>query len=159
MSLSKHYQPDEMEPKLQSAWESAEVYHYFSGDQVSIYSIDTPPPTVSGSLHLGHTYSYTHTDVFARFHRMRGENVFYPMGFDDNGLPTERLVERKLGATAEEIGRQTFIEKCLQISQEIESEYQNLWQRLGLSIDWRYTYRTFDECSRRTSQRSFIDLY
>ncbi len=159
MSLSKHYQPDEMEPKLQSAWESAEVYHYFSGDQVSIYSIDTPPPTVSGSLHLGHTYSYTHTDVFARFHRMRGENVFYPMGFDDNGLPTERLVERKLGATAEEIGRQTFIEKCLQISQEIESEYQNLWQCLGLSIDWRYTYRTIDECSRRTSQRSFIDLY
>jgi valyl-tRNA synthetase len=108
---------------------------------------------------LGHTYSYTHPDIFARFHRMRGDNVFYPMGYDDNGLPTERLVERQLGLIALEIGRQVFIENCLQVSKETEQGYQTLWQRLGLSIDWRYTYRTIDDCSRLTSQRSFIDLY
>ncbi|MGW8142936.1 MAG: valine--tRNA ligase [Anaerolineales bacterium] len=159
MPLAKHYQPGETEPRLHSIWEAAGVYHFSPSDRRAIYSIDTPPPTVSGSLHLGHTYSYTHTDVFARYHRMRGENVFYPMGYDDNGLPTERLVESKLGNTAVEIGRQTFIDKCLQISQEIERDYQTLWQRLGLSIDWRYMYRTIDDCSRRTSQLSFIELY
>ena len=159
MSFPKHYNPGEAEPKLQELWENAGVYHYASNDQRPVYSIDTPPPTVSGNLHLGHTYSYTHTDVFARFHRMRGENVFYPMGYDDNGLPTERLVERLLGVTAPEIGRQAFIEQCLQVSKKIEQDYQDLWQRLGLSIDWRYTYRTIDDCARLTSQRSFIDLY
>jgi valyl-tRNA synthetase len=87
VSLLKHYDPVEAEPKLQALWENAGVYQYTSNDDRPVYSIDTPPPTVSGNLHLGHIYSYTHTDVFARFHRMRGENVFYPMGFDDNGLP------------------------------------------------------------------------
>jgi valyl-tRNA synthetase len=159
VSLPKHYDPVEAEPKLQALWENAGVYHYTSNDDRPVYSIDTPPPTVSGNLHLGHTYSYTHTDVFARFHRMRGENVFYPMGFDDNGLPTERLVERLLGVTAPDIGRQAFIEQCLQVSKKIEQDYQDLWQRLGLSIDWRYTYRTIDDCARLTSQGSFIDLY
>jgi valyl-tRNA synthetase len=90
---------------------------------------------------------------------MRGENVFYPMGFDDNGLPTERLVEQLLGVTAPEIGRQAFIDQCLQTSKKIEKDYQDLWQRLGLSIDWRYTYRTIDDCARLTSQRSFLELY
>jgi valyl-tRNA synthetase len=159
MSLPKRYQPKETEPRLHAIWEAAGVHQYSAGDDRPVYSIDTPPPTVSGMLHLGHTYSYTHTDVFARFHRMRGENVYYPMGYDDNGLPTERLVEHMSGTSAIEIGRQAFIEKCLQISQEFEKDYQILWQSLGLSIDWRYTYRTIDECSRRTSQRSFIDLY
>jgi valyl-tRNA synthetase len=90
---------------------------------------------------------------------MNGYNVFYPMGYDDNGLPTERLVERRLGITASEVGREAFVEKCLEVSEEEEKNYESLWQRLGLSIDWRYTYRTIDELSQRTSQLSFLDLY
>ena len=159
MSLPKRYKPGEIEPELQALWEVNGVYLYKSNDDHPVYSIDTPPPTVSGNLHLGHTYSYTHTDVFARFHRMRGENVFYPMGFDDNGLPTERLVEKELGIRASDIDHQQFVEKCQEVSELVEQEYQDLWQRLGLSIDWRYKYRTIDHCSRLTSQRSFIDLY
>ena len=159
MPLAKRYDPKKIEPQIQVFWEGAGIYRYAPGDERPVFSIDTPPPTVSGNLHLGHTYSYTHADVFARFHRMRGENVFYPMGFDDNGLPTERLVESQLGITATEIGRSAFIEKCLQVSEELEQDYKNLWQRLGLSIDWDYTYRTIDECSRKTSQRSFIELF
>jgi len=159
MTLPKKYVPSEIEPRLQDLWEEAGVNHFQNQSDRPVYSIDTPPPTVSGKLHLGHTYSYTHTDVFARFRRMRGDNVFYPMGYDDNGLPTERLVERLLGTTASEIGQQAFIEKCLQLSQQAELEYQQLWQRLGLSMDPRYTYRTIDDLSQRTSQLSFIDLY
>ena len=114
---------------------------------------------MSGHLHLGHVYSYSHTDFLARYARMRGYNVFYPMGFDDNGLPTERLVEKTRGVRAPEIGRAAFIQQCLEVSEEAERDYRALWSRLGLSIDWRYTYRTIDERSRRTSQWSFLDLY
>jgi len=159
MALPKHYDPKEAEPRLAQAWRSAGVYHYQPGAVAPVFSIDTPPATVSGHLHLGHVYSYSHTDFIARFKRMSGHNVFYPMGFDDNGLPTERLVEKRQGITAAQVGRAAFIEKCLQVSEEAEQDYRALWQRLGLSIDWRYTYRTIDERSRRTSQLSFIDLY
>lgn len=159
MSIPKRYNPNTHEPRLQAGWLDAGTYHFDLGSNAPVYSIDTPPPTVSGFLHLGHVYSYSQTDFFARFWRMNGYNVFYPMGYDDNGLPTERLVERQLKITATGVGRQVFIEKCLEVSEEAEKAYQNLWQRLGLSIDWRYTYRTIDEHSRRTSQRSFIDLY
>jgi valyl-tRNA synthetase len=159
MSLSKRYNPDEIEPRLCATWQALGVYQFSPGKAGPVYSIDTPPATVSGFLHLGHVYSYSHPDFVARFWRMRGYNVFYPMGYDDNGLPTERLVEKRQGITASEIGRAAFIETCLKTSREAESEYQALWQRLGLSIDWRHTYRTIDERSRRTSQLSFIDLY
>jgi valyl-tRNA synthetase len=127
--------------------------------QGPVYSIDTPPPTVSGHLHLGHVYSYSQTDFMARFWRMNGHDVFYPMGYDDNGLPTERLVERRLGIKDSEVGREAFIEACLKVSEEEETSYEALWRRLGLSIDWRYTYRTIDERSRRISQLSFLDLH
>ncbi len=159
MTLPKKYIPAAEEPRLQALWEEQGVYDFHADDDRPVYSIDTPPPTVSGNLHLGHTYSYTHTDVFARFHRMRGENVFYPMGFDDNGLPTERLVEKELGVRASEIDRRQFIRKCQEVSEAVEEEYQALWRRLGLSIDWRYTYRTIDNCARLTSQQSFVELY
>lgn len=159
MSLSKRYNPNTAEPRLQKKWQEEGIYHFSPDVEGPIYTIDTPPPTVSGHLHLGHTYSYSHTDFMARFWRMNGYHIFYPMGFDDNGLPTERLVERTEGVKAREIGRQAFIEKCLATSEEAEKDYQALWQRLGLSIDWRYTYRTIDEDSRRTSQLSFLDLY
>ncbi len=158
MSLAKRYDPKEAEPRLALDWQRGGVYHFKPETGRPVYSIDTPPPTVSGHLHLGHCYSYSHTDFMARFWRMNGYKVFYPMGFDDNGLPTERLVEKRLGITAAQIGRHAFIEKCLQVSEQAEADYQALWQRLGLSIDWRYTYRTIDERSRRISQLSFIDL-
>lgn len=158
MPLPKHYTPQESEPRLEAQWQRGGVYHFDPQRDAPVYSIDTPPPTVSGHLHLGHVYSYSHADFIARFWRMNGRNVFYPMGYDDNGLPTERLVEKRLGITAAQVGRSAFIEKCLQISEEAERDYQQLWQRLGLSIDWRYTYRTIDERSRRACQLSFIDL-
>jgi valyl-tRNA synthetase len=140
-------------------WQETGTYEFDLGAQGPIYSIDTPPPTVSGHLHLGHVYSYSQTDFVARFWRMNGCNVFYPMGYDDNGLPTERLVERRLGIRDGDIGRDAFIEACLAVSEEEERKYEQLWRRLGLSIDWRYTYRTIDERSRRISQFSFIDLH
>ncbi|MFL7893252.1 MAG: valine--tRNA ligase [Anaerolineales bacterium] len=159
MPLPKKYMPGIEEPNLYTLWEVNGIYSFAPGDDRPIFSIDTPPPTVSGKLHLGHIYSYTSTDIFARFHRMRGENVLYPMGFDDNGLPTERLVEKQLGIRASEIDLHEFVKKCQEVSIQAEKEYQEVWQRLGLSIDWTHTYRTIDHCSRLTSQRSFIDLY
>jgi valyl-tRNA synthetase len=158
MALAKRYDPKEAEPRLAQDWLRSGVYGYKPESGRPVYSIDTPPPTVSGHLHLGHCYSYSHTDFMARFWRMNGCEVFYPMGFDDNGLPTERLVEKRLGVSAAQIGRTAFIEKCLEVSEQAEADYQALWQRLGLSIDWRYTYRTIDRRARRISQLSFIDL-
>ncbi len=159
MSLPKRYNPATAEPELQTSWQQAGTYHFSRTSNKPVYSIDTPPPTVSGHLHLGHVYSYSQTDFMARFWRMNGYNVYYPMGFDDNGLPTERLVEKRLHITAPQIGRKAFIEKCLEMSAQEEKNYEALWQRLGLSIDWRYTYSTINTLSRRTSQLSFIDLY
>jgi valyl-tRNA synthetase len=159
MSLPKHYIPSEQEPALDALWQQTGLYHFSLDSGAPVFSIDTDPPTVSGNLHLGHVFSYTHTDIIARFWRMRGYNVFYPMGFDDNGLPTERLVERRLGLRAADIGRAAFIERCLAIGKEAERDYRALWTRLGLSVDWRYTYRTIDDTARRTSQWSFLDLY
>lgn len=159
MGLAKYYKPEEAEIRLQTQWQAMGIYHFKPDSDAPVYSIDTPPPTVSGNLHLGHVYSYSHPDFIARFYRMNGYNVFYPMGYDDNGLPTERLVEKRLGINALQIGRQNFIKKCLEISEEAEKDYQELWKRLGLSIDWRYTYRTIDDHSRRCAQQSFIELY
>ncbi len=159
MSLPKQYDPRTAEPALQDRWLREGTYHFQRDDQRPIYAIDTPPITASGNLHLGHTYSYSHADFLARFWRMNGYNVFYPMGYDDNGLATERLVEKLLGIRAPQVGRAAFIEQCLKISAGAEKNYQALWQRLGLSVDWRCTYRTIDEQSRKTSQWSFLDLY
>ncbi len=159
MSLPKRYNPSTTEPELQKQWQQAGTYHFNLNSEAPVYSIDTPPATVSGKLHLGHTFSYSHPDFIARFWRMRGYNIFYPMGYDDNGLPTDKLVERELGISASEIGRGTFTKKCLEISVEAEKEYEQLWKRLGLSIDWSYTYRTIDENSRRISQLSFLKLH
>ncbi len=159
MTLAKRYNPAIAEPARRDQWLAHGTYHFDPDKTGPIFSIDTPPPTVSGHLHLGHVYSYSHTDFMARFMRMNGRNVFYPMGFDDNGLPTERLVERWEGITAADVGRQAFIERCLAVSEKAEADYRALWQRLGLSIDWRYSYRSIDENSRRLAQWSFIDLH
>lgn len=159
MPLPRRYDPAEAEPVLMQTWSDEDVYRFDPTSDRPIYSIDTPPPTVSGHLHLGHVYSYSHADFIARYRRMRGDNVFYPIGFDDNGLPTERLVERRLGIDAQTVGRTAFIEKCLEVSEQAEEEYRDLWMRLGLSFDWRHTYRTIEARSRRTCQYSFLELH
>lgn len=159
MSLPKRYHPQTIEPELQARWHQAGTYTFDPDSDAQVFSIDTPPATVSGRLHLGHTYSYSHPDFIARFWRMNGHNVFYPMGFDDNGLPTERLVVKQLGLQPSEVGRGAFIQSCLKLSQQAEDEYQQIWQRLGLSIDWTYTYRTIDDQSRLIAQTSFLELH
>ncbi len=159
MALPKRYDPGIEEPERQAFWQQSGVYQFAPEADGPLYSVDTPPPTVSGHLHLGHVYSFSHTDFMVRFWRMNGCNIFYPMGYDDDGLPTERLVEKWRGVTASQIGRRAFINECLAVSEETEKLYEALWRRLGLSIDWRYTYRTIDERSRRISQWSFLDLY
>ncbi len=158
-SLPKRYDAAAVELRLHTFWQETGVHKFEPEEDTPTYSIDTPPPTVSGDLHLGHAYSYSQTDFLARFWRMYGFNVFYPMGFDDNGLPTERLVERQLGIRSYEVDRGMFEDECRRISEEAEIKYEQLWKRLGLSIDWRYTYRTIDDLSRRIAQWSFIDLY
>jgi valyl-tRNA synthetase len=158
MNLPKRYNPKTSEPKLQEQWERLGVYR-FRGDQGLVYSIDTPPATVSGHLHLGHVYSYSQPDFMARFWRMMGRDIFYPMGFDDNGLPTGRLVEKLTGQSAREMGRETFAARCEAIGAEYGAQYEALWRRLGLSVDWRQTYRTIEPRAQRISQHSFIELY
>ncbi len=158
MSLTRQYEALPAERAIEQQWQDSGVYHFRPDGDAPIYAIDTPPASVSGRLHLGHVYSYAHADFFARYRRMRGDNVFYPMGFDDNGLPTERLVERTRGVRASEIGRAAFIRECLAVSAEVEAEYEALWRRLGLSVDWRYTYRTIDDDARRVAQWGFLDL-
>ncbi|MEM7028782.1 MAG: valine--tRNA ligase [Chloroflexota bacterium] len=158
--LPKKYKPQEAEARIQQFWADNGVFTFDRDDDTRpIYAIDTPPPTVSGELHLGHVYSYSQAEFMARFWRMRGYNVYYPMGYDDNGLPTERLVEQHRKIRAQDVGRQAFIDACLATSHDIEAQYEQLWQRLGLSVDWNYTYSTINTESRRIAQWSFLDLY
>ncbi len=153
------YHPQTQEARWQRFWEEQGIFHFSLEDERPVYAIDTPPPTVSGDLHLGHCYSYSQTDFMARFWRMNGHNVYYPMGWDDNGLPTERLVEQRLGIKPAQVGREAFIEAILNVTQEFEAQYEWIWRRLGLSVDWRHTYTTISPLARKISQYSFIDLY
>jgi valyl-tRNA synthetase len=159
MPLPLRFDPSTAEPHLQSAWETAGLYHFDPSDPRPIFAVDTPPPTVSGEIHIGHVYSYVQAEAMIRFWRMQGYNVFYPFGFDDNGLPTERFVERSHGIRANEIGRAAFIEACLQTSTEVEERFEQFWKRLGMSVDWRHRYSTITPIARRTAQWSFIDLF
>ena len=163
------------------AWDTEGTYRFdATAERSAVYAIDTPPPTVSGSLHMGHVFSYTHTDTLARFHRMCGKSVFYPMGWDDNGLPTERRVQNFFGVRCDpsvpyqagfqppfrgdppkdhqavSISRPNFIELCEELTHEDEKVFEDLFRRLGLSVDWSYLYATIDERSRRISQRAFL---
>jgi valyl-tRNA synthetase len=176
---------DGLEAKWVPRWEESGVYRFDeAADKEQIYSIDTPPPTASGSLHVGHVFSYTHTDVIARFQRMLGKEVFYPMGWDDNGLPTERRVQNYYGVRCDPtlpyqsdftppqvggdnksskasdqlpISRQNFIELCEKLTEEDEKAFENLWRNLGLSVDWAQTYRTISKNAQFVSQKSFLN--
>lgn len=157
--LPNHYHFREAEPKLARLWDESGIYAFDANGPGPIFTIDTPPPTVSGELHLGHCYSYTQADVIARFRRMCGDRVFYPMGFDDNGLPTERFVEKTIGRKATEMGRAAFIDACLALTEQTEDRFEALWRRLGLSVDWRARYSTISPEARLASQWSFILLH
>ncbi|HEY8551298.1 MAG TPA: valine--tRNA ligase [Vicinamibacterales bacterium] len=168
-----------LERKWLARWEADGIYRFDrTAPRERVYSIDTPPPTVSGSLHVGHVFSYTHTDILARYHRMRGRAVFYPMGWDDNGLPTERRVQNyfgvrcdpslpynpsfvppeKPGKTPIAISRPNFIELCERLTAEDEKAFEELWRHLGLSVDWSLTYSTVGRKAQRVSQRAFLRL-
>ncbi len=156
--MDKKYDHLKAEAEAQELWHKQDTYA-LENNPGPLYSIDTPPPTVSGSLHIGHIFSYTQTDIIARYKRMSGFSVFYPFGFDDNGLPTERYVEKKLNINAHALTRSAFIELCLQETVAIEKQFEQLWRRIGLSVDWKLSYSTIDERARNISQLSFIELY
>jgi valyl-tRNA synthetase len=182
-TLPKHFDSAAAEARWHAHWERLGVYAYDpSRPREETYVVDTPPPTVSGSLHVGHVFSYTHADVLVRQRRMRGDNVFYPMGWDDNGLPTERRVQNyfhvrcdpkapvepglRLTPAPEKtkepprlVSRPNFIELCLALTREDEEAFKALWRRLGLSVDWREEYSTIDERCRHLAQLSFRDLW
>ncbi|MGE0879627.1 MAG: valine--tRNA ligase [Acidimicrobiia bacterium] len=168
---------DGLEAFFIDRWESSGVYRFDrSTPRSDVYAVDTPPPTVSGSLHVGHVFSYTHTDTIARYQRMQGRAVYYPMGWDDNGLPTERRVQNYFGVRCDPslpydpsfnppekpgkdqlpVSRRNFIELCERLTHEDEQAFEALFRRLGLSVDWAHTYSTIDERSRRASQRAFL---
>ena len=158
MALEGNYDAVVSEEKWQKFWESEGIYKYDPTSDKEVYSIDTPPPTVSGKLHIGHVFSYTQAEIVARYHRMLGKNVMYPFGFDDNGLPTEILTERETGIKGSDIPREEFNEKCLEVSSKYREQFKDLWQRLGFSCDWDSAYSTISPQSQRISQRSFLDL-
>jgi valyl-tRNA synthetase len=159
MKLPKRYDARAAETRWQRRWAEQGLYRFDRFPDRPIYSIDTPPPTVSGAIHIGHVFSYMQAEIVARFWRLRGHNVYYPFGFDDNGLPSERLVEKEKGVKATEVGRERFVEMCLELTREYEKEFKAFWQTLGISCDWSEDYSTIDPRSQRISQRSFIDLY
>jgi valyl-tRNA synthetase len=172
---------DGVDSRLVEQWERDGIYRFDrTAERKDIFSIDTPPPTVSGSLHMGHVFSYTHTDTLARFWRMRGKSVFYPMGWDDNGLPTERRVQNYYGVSCDPslsyvenfeppfrgdppkdsraipISRPNFIELCDELTAQDEKVFEDLFRRLGLSVDWSLLYTTISEHARRTAQNAFL---
>lgn len=171
-----------IEAHWSKAWDTEAVYTFDrTRPRAEVFAIDTPPPTVSGSLHMGHVFSYTHTDTVARYWRMRGKSVFYPMGWDDNGLPTERRVQNFYGVTCDSsvpydpaftppfqgdppkdhkavpISRPNFIELCNILTHEDEKVFEDLFRRLGLSVDWSLLYTTIEDRSRKVSQRAFLN--
>ena len=173
---------DGIEDRWSQAWETEAVYRFDRArSRDDVFAIDTPPPTVSGSLHMGHVFSYTHTDTLARFWRMNGKAVFYPMGWDDNGLPTERRVQNYYGVTCDSsvpydpnftppfngdppkdhkavaISRPNFIELCNVLTHEDEKVFEELFRRLGLSVDWSLLYTTIEASSRKVSQQAFLN--
>ncbi|MFI0432394.1 MAG: valine--tRNA ligase [Candidatus Nanopelagicales bacterium] len=168
---------DGLDTKWSDQWANDGTYAFDrSRPRSEVYSIDTPPPTVSGSLHVGHVFSYTHTDCIARYQRMQGKEVFYPMGWDDNGLPTERRVQNYYGVRCDPslpydpdfeppakpdknalpISRRNFVELCERLTVEDEKAFETLWRHLGLSVDWSHTYQTIDDNARAASQRAFL---
>ena len=155
--LDKKYNAKEKEEKWLNYWKENKIYE-FKPDNRKVYSIDTPPPTVNGKIHIGHIFSYYQAEMIARYKRLCGYNVFYPFGFDDNGLPSERLVEKEQGKKAHEIGRADFSKLCYETTDKYEEEFQYLFSKLGVSTDWSMHYKTVSPSTIKISQTSFLDL-
>jgi valyl-tRNA synthetase len=164
IKLTDKYDPKTREKFWQNHWKENKIFAWKNDlPKAQTFVIDTPPPTVSGVLHMGHVFSYTQADFVARFMRMSGKDVFYPMGFDDNGLPTERLVEKiidkKAGVFEAENGHGSFVKKCREVVDEAEKEFEILFNSIALSVDWEQKYQTISPESQKISQASFVDLY
>lgn len=156
--MEKHYDFTQAEKQMQEFWDNENIYLFNKDADGEIFSIDTPPPTVSGKLHIGHLFSYTQAEMIARFRRMQGYNVFYPFGFDDNGLPTERLVERDENIRANTLPRSEFIKRCENITIKYENEFKKFWKSLGFSVDWSLMYQSISKDVSRISQQYFLEL-
>ncbi|HCR67142.1 class I tRNA ligase family protein, partial [Oceanicaulis sp. UBA2681] len=154
------YDAKASEAALRARWAEDDAFVWDpSAPADSDYVIDTPPPTVSGALHVGHVYSYTQTDIMARYMRMSGRNVLYPIGWDDNGLPTERLVEKVKKVRGGTMSREDFVALCKEVIPPYEQQFRDLFSRLALSVDWSREYQTISDESRTVSQMSFLDLF
>ncbi len=159
MDLPQNYDPKEAEPRLQKFWEEKEIFVFHPDKKKQTYSIDTPPPTVSGKMHMGHAFSYTQQDIIARYQRMRGKNVFFPFGTDDNGLPTERLVESKRKILSTRMSRSDFVKICNEVIEQEKPIFIQSWKDIGMSADFKRSYSTINQHCQITSQASFIDLF
>ena len=158
MELPKKYKVKEIEDKWKESWIKNDTFIDNSNDK-KVFSVDTPPPTVSGKMHMGHAFSYTQGDFIARFKRMSGFRVFYPFGTDDNGLPTEHLIEKKKKVRSTSMSRGDFVELCHKTIQEIKPNFMQAWMNLGVSCDYKNSYSTIDKRSTAVSQKSFLNLY
>lgn len=159
VTLSKRYDPREAEPRIQETWRDLGIHRYDRGSGRPLFAIDTPPPTVSGMIHMGHVFSYVQAEAVARHRRMSGDEVFYPFCFDDNGLPSERFTERTLKVRASDMPRAEFVRLCHEVTAGAEEGFRSLWTRLGFSCDWQELYTTISPEVQRISQRSFLDLH
>ena len=162
MELPKNYDAKESEKKWMEFWDKEKLFEFKKEqlkDNKEVFSIDTPPPTVSGKMHIGHAFSYSQGDFIARYQRMKGKIVFYPFGTDDNGLPTEKLVEKMKRVTSTRMPREEFIKLCNDTIKEIKPDFVLDWKKIGISADFHNSYSTIDKHSIKTSQKSFLDLY
>ncbi|MEA3379105.1 MAG: valine--tRNA ligase [Nanoarchaeota archaeon] len=160
MDLPKNYNPKEEEPAIIKFWLNNQIFKFDKKSQKPIFSIDTPPPTVSGKMHLGHAFMYSQMDFIARYKRMAGFNVFYPFGTDDNGLPTKLLIEKIKNIKGSDLTRKDFTNLCLKtLNEELRPKYIADWKRIGTSCDFELFYTTIDKHCQKISQKSFIDLY
>lgn len=157
--MPEKYDAQEAEQKWLAYWEKEKIFAFDPKAKGRVYGIDTPPPTVSGKMHIGHAFSYTQQDIIARYKRLQGFNVFYPFGTDDNGLPTERLVEKMKNVKGPDLERQEFIRLCEETLKEIRPAFVQDWKRIGMSCDFSLFYSTINDHSRRISQWSIIDLH
>ncbi len=157
--MANKYNYQESEVKRKKYREEHQVFAFSKDENLPIYSIDTPPPTVSGKIHIGHIFSYTQAEIIARFKRMSGYNVFYPMGYDNNGIPTEQLVEKELWINIKDVERKDFIAQCLSVVEKYKHIYSDLRKSLGLSIDWSRTYTTISPEVQQIAQSTFVKLY
>lgn len=157
--MDKQYDHILSEKEIQDFWQKNQIFKFDQTSDKEIFSIDTPPPTVSGKMHIGHGFSYAQQDIAARFARLSGNNVFYPFGTDDNGLPTEKLVEKLKNVKGTKMDRGEFIDLCQETLHEILPDFISDWKKLGMSCDFDLYYSTIDDNSRKISQQSFIDLY